>query len=279
MEPKSIGLLVHSHRADRHEKAKKAISCLHSHKINVFVEKWLADEINSDLPILAEPVDIMVALGGDGTLLRAARYAVKWDVPLLGINLGRVGFLTEVEHESLEEAIDLLAKGTFQIEERMLLDVYVNGSKPLFAINDAVISRSGHARLVSIDASVTGDLIGTYSADGLIISSPTGSTGYSLSAGGPIVSPDVECMVISPICARSLQHRPVVISARETLHLDLSCDEGLSLTLVVDGMEPIILASASKVDIRKSTSVLKLVRFDTPHFFDLVQSKLNEWTR
>jgi len=279
MEPKSVGLLVHSHREDRLEKAQKTLECLNKHGISVFVEEQLAKEMNCDLPILTEAVDVIIALGGDGTLLRAARYAIKWDIPLLGINLGRVGFLTEVEHESLEEALDRLAQGSFEIEERMLLDVIVNKEIPLFAVNDAVISRSGHARLVSVDASVSGDLIGTYMADGLIISSPTGSTGYSLSAGGPIVSPDLECMIISPICARSLQHRPVVVSGKDSVDLKITCDEGISLVLVIDGMAPIEIQSPSHVVVRKAATKLRLVRFDMPHFFDLVRGKLNEWTR
>lgn len=279
MEPKSVGLLVHSHREDRLEKAQKTIDCLNNHGIKVFVEKQLANEMNCNLPILAEAVDAIIALGGDGTLLRAARYAVKWDVPLLGINLGRVGFLTEVEHESLEDALVRLAQGSFKIEKRMLLDIAVNGGAPLFAVNDAVINRSGHARLISVDASVSGDLIGTYMADGLIVSSPTGSTGYSLSAGGPIVSPDLECMIISPICARSLQHRPVVVSGKDCVELKATCDEGISLVLVIDGMPPIEIESPSRIIIKKAAAKLKLVRFDMPHFFDLVHSKLNEWTR
>ncbi len=279
MEPKSIGLLVHSYRADRLEEASKAIACLRANGISVFVEQWLAQEMEETLSILGAPVDAIIALGGDGTLLRAAKYAIEWDIPLLGINLGRIGFLTEVEQESLGEAIGLLATGRFEIEPRMLLDVMVEGKKPIRAINDAVISRSGYARLVSIDASISGELIGTYRADGLIVSSPTGSTGYSLSAGGPIVSPDVQCMIISPICAHSLQHRPVVVSAKETIHLHLGCDQDRSLALVVDGMEPVMLKCGTQVHIKKSDATLKLIRFDTPHFFTLVRSKLNEWTR
>ena len=280
MRPKTAGLFVHSHREDKFEKAFKVIECLRACGIAVHVEKWLWDMLPNDTSILSAPVDMIIALGGDGTLLRAARYAIDWEVPLMGINLGRVGFLTEVEYESLEQAVQLLAKGAYELEERMLLDVCISGQRHIRALNDAVGSRVASARLISIDATVSGDVIGRYRADGLIVASPTGSTGYSLSAGGPIVSPDVECIILSPICAHSLQHRPVVVSSRETIHLSLSaCDEDRGLALIIDGMDPVMLKKSDTLDIQRAKGTLKLVRFSPPHFFSLVRNKLNEWTR
>lgn len=279
MQKKSIGLFVHSHRADRLEKTAEVIACLKGFSMEAYVEKWLSEELGGKVPVMDKPVNCVIALGGDGTLLRAAQYAISWDVPLLGINLGRVGFLTEVEHESLEEAITLLANGAYTLEERMLLDVCVNGVCRFKAVNDAVVSRNGYARLVSIDASVSGDFIGRYRADGMVVSSPTGSTGYSLSAGGPIVSPDVQCIILSPICAHSLQHRPVVVSAEKIIHLTLLGDADQSFALIIDGQEASALKLNDTVTVQKADLTLKLIRFKQARFFALVQSKLNEWTR
>lgn len=277
MRPATIGLLVHSQRKDKLEKAVEVIKYLHANGITVYGEKWLADAL--EVPLLSTPVDMMIALGGDGTLLRAARYAIKWDIPLMGINLGRVGFLTEVEPDALEESMVLLAQGAFYLEERMLLSVSVNGQERICAVNDAVVSRSASVRLITINASVSGDIIGQYRADGLIVASPTGSTGYSLSAGGPIINPNVSCFILSPICAHSLQHRPVVVSSDETIRLSVTFEETHGPALTIDGMDPIMLHDGDEIDILKDDHTLKLVRFKQPCFFSLVRNKLSEWTR
>ena len=279
MHPKTVGLFVHSHREDRLDKASRTIDSLRAYGWIVYAEKWLADLPQFSLPPLLSAVDILLALGGDGTLLRAASYAIKWKVPLLGINLGRLGFLTEAEYEVIDEAIRLVYLGTYFTEKRMLLEIQINNGQKILALNDAVISRSGYTRIISIDASVSGDLIGSYRADGLIVSSPTGSTGYSLSAGGPIISPDLECIILTPICAHSLQHRPVVVKASDIIRLHLRSEEKGVAALVVDGNDPILLNSGAIIDVRKARTSLRLIRFSKLRFFSLVRNKLNEWTR
>lgn len=281
----AIGLTLHPGNVKNVEKAIEAIDCFQSQGIRVYVEPLVNSLTSFQCPVLPEdgaaPQELraMVSLGGDGTLLRAAQYAIKWHVPLLGINLGRLGFLTEVEQSELKNAIELLAKGEYFLEERMLLSIQVDEGLPMLALNDAVVSRGGYARLITMDAFISSDLIGRYIADGIVVSSPTGSTGYSLSAGGPIVSPDVECMVISPICAHTLQHRPVVVSGKETIYLRLDCgSEDQGIQLIVDGQELASLKGQEEIKIQMADQVLQLIRFTQPHFFTLVRKKLTEWS-
>ena len=222
------------------------------------------------------PVDAVISVGGDGTLLRANREAVCRQVPLLGVNTGRIGFLTEVEPEQIDSACERLRRGEFQIEKRMLLRVdYVDG-KTALALNDAVVSRGDYARLIAIDARVGSDLVGRYIADGVVVCSPTGSTGYSLSAGGPIVSPKVRCMVVSPICAHSLQHRPVVVSADDAVCLTI---DGAGAQLSLDGQYTDALPIGAQVCVSRATEEAQFVRFEANPFFSLVRRKLSEWSR
>lgn len=222
--------------------------------------------------------DALVVLGGDGTLLRMLPRAVLAKVPILGINLGRVGFLTEVEQENLEEAFQGFCKGNYFIEERMLLHVSVSGQGEWLALNDAVVNRGGYSRLITMDAYISNDRIGRYVADGVVVASPTGSTAYSLSAGGPILSPNVPCMVVTPICAHTLQHRPVVVSAEETVTLRLRCEDGQGIHLTVDGQPPVMLRGDDQVAVRRAEETAKLIRLEEPRFFSLVRKKLTEWS-
>ncbi len=222
--------------------------------------------------------DAVVSLGGDGTLLRAMQYAAKADIPIFGVNMGRVGFLTEIEPAELEQSVQMLCEGSYFIEERMLLAVMVNqGRNPLLALNDAVINRG--SRLIAVSAYISDDLIGRYVADGVIVSSPTGSTGYSLSAGGPIISPDVKCMVVSPICPHTLHHRPVVVSPQETIRLELDSEDIPGTYLSIDGQTTVPLEGGDTIYITCAETTGKLIRLKKPHFFTLVREKLTQWSR
>jgi NAD+ kinase len=145
-------------------------------------------------------------------------------------------------------------------------------------LNDVVVSRGGSARLIAVKASVDQELVGRYIADGLIVSTPTGSTGYSLSAGGPIVCPDVDCIVLSPICAHSLQHRPVVSSSKQTIVLELDFEPQRQAQLSIDGQEPILLQGGQKVTIVRSPRDAQFIRLEPKGFFQLIRFKLSEWS-
>lgn len=221
--------------------------------------------------------EYVVAVGGDGTLLGANQLAVENGLPLLGVNLGRVGFLTEVEPEQLSVAAKRLYSGEYAIEKRMMLKAMYGDGESALALNDVVISRGDYTRLIAVGARIGDDLIGRYIADGVIVSSPTGSTGYSLSAGGPIVSPKVDCMVLCPICAHSLQHRPAVISGEDTITLELE-NQQQDLMLSIDGRVSAPLKPDATIKICKAEQRAMFIRFEDKGFFSLVRQKLSEWS-
>lgn len=227
---------------------------------------------------LPDELDALVSLGGDGTMLRAARVAAERDVPVLGVNLGTLGFLSEVEPEGLEKALTRLLEGDYQEERRTMLSVRAGETRRL-ALNDAVLSRGGYARLIHVRALVDGSWAGDYRADGLLVSTPTGSTGYSLSAGGPIVAPGVDCMLITPICPHSLQHRPQVVPGNVEVRLVLSAAEPVEASLQVDGQACALLRAGDSVEIRRARECVRLIRLRKTGFFDVVHQKLIEWSR
>lgn len=272
--------MVHGRREDAVSRAKQAAAYLRGRGVTVIAEDDAA-------PLLAEGVtpfseahgaDVIVTLGGDGTLLRGAQYALRWDASLLGVNMGRVGFLAEIEPEALETALDAVITGRYRTEARPLLEVRC-GHETWYALNDVVVSRGGYSRLITIDALVDGDPTGRYVADGLIVATPTGSTGYCLSAGGPVVSPRVDCMVITPICAHTLQHRPCVVPGGARIRLMLRQEDPQSASLQVDGQTCMELHGGMQVDVRRDERALRLIRMGETNFFQTVREKLTEWTR
>lgn len=245
-------------------------------------EDWLYQRMGQEADTLfsrqSDAFDAVVSVGGDGTLLRANQVALKQGLPLLGINVGHVGFLAEVELEQLDEACTRLQKGDYTLETRMMLEATLENGDTLSALNDVVISRGGYARLIAVKAWVDQELVGRYIADGLIVSTPTGSTGYSLSAGGPIVCPDVDCLILSPICAHSLQHRPVVLSSRKKVMLELDCEPAQQVHLNVDGQAPVALHEKQKVTVVCARRPATFIRLHPQGFFSLIRYKLSEWS-
>ncbi len=279
---KKVLLTMHPSKPLGNGVVERAVGVFQDAGISVCVEACMNSHLRMHLPGIdpsegLDGCDAVISLGGDGTLLRAMQYAMRADVPLLGINMGRVGFLTEIEPNQMEESVKKLCEGAFYIEERMLLSVRVNGENPILALNDAVVNRG--SRLIAINAYISDDLIGRYMADGMIVASPTGSTGYSLSAGGPVISPDVKCMVVSPICPHTLQHRPVVVSATDTVRLQLDGEDGQGIYLTIDGQTTLPLNGRDTIYVTCAEKTGKLIRLSKPHFFTLVREKLTEWSR
>lgn len=275
---KSIGLVVPAGRGDALRHAAEAVRVLHIAGMNVYTEPWSAEVLPGTIPFEDMPLDALVSLGGDGTLLRSAGYAAQWDTPLLGVNLGHMGFLAEIEPAMLTEALEAMLAGKYKEEIRALLDVSVAGGEHWTAMNDAVLTRGGYARLITVRVLVDGEEAGCYRADGLIVATPTGSTGYSLSAGGPIVSPQVDCTVITPVCAHSLQHRPEVVPGGAKILLELGADEEMTASLQVDGQNCAQLQSGARIEISKSQYRVRLIRMNEPRFFQVVRHKLAEWS-
>ena len=248
--------------------------------IRMQTEPWLREKLGARadalFPQSDQPCEGIVAVGGDGTLLRANQRAIEWGVPLLGVNAGHIGFLVEGELDGLEELASRLAADEYRLERRMMLEAKHSGGKRAVALNDVVISRGGNARLIVINAYVDQDLIGRFTADGLIVATPTGSTGYSLSAGGPIVCPEVDCLLISPICAHSLQHRPVITAATQRIRIEL--ETGQRAQLEVDGQRIGELRGGECIEISKAPEEAQLIRMEDRSFFRLIRHKLSEWS-
>jgi NAD+ kinase len=276
----NVYLMMHQKLSNGEAMAEQVAAALKEQGLTVRREPW-HDPADGD-PALDGvgdfPLECIVSVGGDGTLLRAAQTAITYDVPLLGVNVGHIGFLVESELDGLQDACRRLKENDFSLETRMMLDVILQDGSIEKALNDVVISRGGYARLIALRASVGQELIGRYVADGLIVSTPTGSTGYSLSAGGPIICPEVECMVLTPICPHSLQHRPVVANASQTVTIALDCAPTQTAQLDVDGRMVGTLTGRELVTIRRSETVVKLIRFGSHSFFHRIRAKLTEWS-
>ena len=248
----------------------------------LYAEEPLVDRVPGARLLTAEccpELDLMLTMGGDGTLLRGARLVALDAVPVLGINLGHLGFLTSAPPEELEEALERWAAGDYELDERMALaihteDVDGRAGEAFVALNDAVLHKGGAARVIRLDMRASrGDVVGTYSADGIILSTPTGSTAYSLSAGGPIVHPSVHCIIATPICPHTLGVRPLVLPADETLVIEvLSPTEELILT--IDGQESARVVRGARVIVCRAPDPVRLVRFPGQTFFSTLRRKL-----
>jgi NAD+ kinase len=217
---------------------------------------------------LGGPANLVVALGGDGTMLRAARHAALASLPVLGVNLGKMGFLASAEAGNLGAALDALGSGDYAIEPRMMLDgEATNGGEPLataVALNEIVVEKPTPSRVVEVDVFVGDQEVARYTADGFIVSSPTGSTAYSLSAGGPVVEPDVDVMVLTPVCPHSIRWRSLVVSPRHPVSLRLVEGPG---ALSADGQTVVRLPEGAEVTVRPRAEPLRIVRLGHNGFF------------
>jgi NAD+ kinase len=233
---------------------------------------------------LEDGVDLLITLGGDGTFLWGARLVAERGVPVLGINMGHMGFLTSITLNEIEEAMERLFRGEYVLDTRSTLDARVIGEDGFerdryLALNDFVIHKGGMARVTRLDLLVGGDgdhleEISRFTGDGLILSTPTGSTAYSLSAGGPIVAPDMGCIIVTPICPHTLAVRPLVISSRETLTVR-PLDRAGTLVLTVDGQTGTHFSMGESVVVRQAEAKVNLVRFPGQTFFSTLRQKLN----
>jgi NAD+ kinase len=222
-------------------------------------------------------VDLIVVLGGDGTILRTARLVRDRNVPIVGINLGVFGYLTEVNLDEMYSALELILAGDFQIEKRMMLDVEIQGGGEPFregtVLNDVVINRGNLSRIVEFETTVDGRYMTTFKADGLIIATPTGSTAYSLAAGGPIVFPELNSILINPICPHTLTNRPVILPGSAVIGVTFcTLEQGATVTL--DGQVSFTVKYGDSVTIRKSRYITTLVSSPHRDYLEILRTKL-----
>jgi NAD+ kinase len=227
-------------------------------------------------PELPGQTDLLVVLGGDGTLLSVARLVGDLGVPILGVNLGGLGFLTALTVDELFPALEGVLRGELVVEERMMLGATVTrqGERlaDYVALNDVVIMKSAMSRIIRLDVAVDEQFATGYRADGLIISTPTGSTAYCLSAGGPIVVPTMDAVVLTPICSHTLTNRPLVLPATQRLEVRLLSEQDVMLTL--DGQVGFALMRDDTVEVRRAASRTRLLRLPQRHFFSVLRTKL-----
>lgn len=252
------------------DNSKAKYSAINVEKIlkekNVNASVFTTDEFKQD-------ISMAIVLGGDGTILKTARFYAKYNVPILGINLGRLGFLSQAKSTQIEEAINLVISGSFKIEDRIMLSA-LNGK--MNALNDIVIKGDGFSRTSRLYVHINDNIVCDYLADGIIISTPTGSTAYTLSAGGPILSPVLDAMVVVPICPHTMNARPIVIPSSEVINVTSSQKKPL-LTISADGQETHCLAADDNIQIKKSEFSAKLIllNLDKNSFYSVLKEKLH----
>ena len=221
---------------------------------------------------LRDIVEMVIALGGDGTILAAARAIGPNSVPILGVKLGGLGFLADITPEELPETLDKVKSGRYKVSERMTLEMSVGGAIQ-YALNDIVIDKGASPRILDLALYVGGDYVNTSTADGLIISTPTGSTAYSLSVGGPIVHPSMQAMILSPICPHVLANRPMILSGTEPVEVVIMAARG-EVKLTVDGQINFALRQGDRIVVRKGSHAVRLVRSSHRNYFDVLRTKL-----
>lgn len=220
---------------------------------------------------------IVISLGGDGTILATARTLGKSEIPILGINLGSLGFLTQLTPDNLENALKRVVSGAFQIEKRMVLNskVIIGENMVLpFALNDVVIDKGSVSRVINLSLYADGEYISSYTADGMVIATPTGSTAYSLATGGPILKPNMDALIVSPISPFSLTSRPLVFPAETILEVRIRSEHGSAL-LTIDGQVATKFSPQGTIQVSKAEHYIRFVRFPENSFFDILRQKLH----
>lgn len=237
----------------------------------------------TDIGKIPEETECVIVLGGDGTMIQAAIDLVHKDIPILGVNTGTLGFLTEIDKDEIEPALDRLLKGEYVIESRIMLKenrmfLQPDSRSSCYALNDMVISKRGGCRLITIRVYVDDELEDIYTADGIIIATPTGSTGYNLSAGGPVMAPNTHAMVVTPICAHSLNKRSLVLDAADYIRLEIGQTKETTEDLAyftADGRNVGDLHTGDVLEIKVPHAETKLIKLSGIHFYERMREKLN----
>ncbi len=284
---KRIGIIAKQNKPEAIPIARNLVEWLRPKKIEVYMEEGMVKQFRPPLagphlnPIRREDiprrVEMIIVLGGDGTLLSVARLVGDHDVPILGVNLGGLGFLTEITLEELYRVLAKVVQGDFVTDERVVLNASVirRGERmaDFIVLNDAVINKGALARIIDLETTINGEYLTTFKSDGLILSTPTGSTAYNLSAGGPIVYPSLHCIIITPICPHTLTNRPIMIPDDVEIRATLKTKQQ-EVILTLDGQQGFTLEFEDVVEVKKAEGHIFLIKSPYRHYFEVLREKL-----
>ena len=270
-------IIVNKDRDERLELTTRVQKFLTEHGKQYIVRMESLDSVGEDWESLPEDIECVIVLGGDGTLIRAANRLLKYSIPMFGINAGTLGYMTGVEASEAEHGLERLCSDAFRVEERMLLDSCINGQYVDTVLNEVAITRSGFSRLINLEVYVNGALLDIVSGDGLLIATPTGSTGYNLSAGGAVVKPQTQLILITPICPHSLSSRGIIVSAEDEIAVEIQQSKRgpeVEAYATFDGRVARKLKAEDRIVIKRSNYTTKMVQLDERTFFEVLRSKL-----
>ena len=278
----TIGLIANTKKEQAVDKLNQVCDWLEKKNCEFWLDENTAELIDRQVNYkfynsLVEEVDIIIVFGGDGTFLKAARTFVTSDVPILGINLGQLGFLTDIEVDRLEEGLEKLIAKDYTVEDRMTLEgrIIRDGEviNRVIAINDLVVTKGPFSRIIELDTFVDDEYLATYPGDGLIVACPTGSTAYSLSAGGPIVNPKLNSLIITPICPHTLHSRSIIATEDEEIRVEIKADH-TDVMLTVDGQDSFSVKPSDTIKIQKSNLKAKLIKLNDYNFYKILRNRL-----
>ncbi|MEA3544192.1 MAG: NAD(+)/NADH kinase [Thermodesulfobacteriota bacterium] len=279
---KKVGIYAKKNHPDAEQIASDICVRFKLEQIEVLLEDSLAEQIGQVVGYASEEipelVDLIIVLGGDGTLISVARLIGELNVPIVGVNLGQLGFLTEITRDELPEMLERLIADDYQVSDRMMLDAFIHRNGKVIGeftvLNDIVINKGALARIIDMETCVDGRHLTTYKADGLIVSTPTGSTGYNLAAGGPIIYPDINSLLISPICPHMLTNRPIMVWSRSVIEIKVKFEDDV-VFFTADGQIGRKLLPGDRVEVRRSESRTRLVSSPSKDYFEILRTKLS----
>lgn len=285
-----IILYARHHRAnqDVYETLLRLIDFLKTLQLEIFLDTDTAASFNTEVPILAreqmgKKQDLIVVVGGDGSLLSAARMAMEVDVPVIGINRGRLGFLTDITPVDIENQLNAVLEGSCKEEQRFVLTARIHDEENTWfegnALNDVVLGRGSETHLIEFDVYINQQFVSHYRSDGIILATPTGSTAYALSAGGPIMHPQLNAIVLVPMFSHSLSSRPLVIDSESTIDLLIDKSNESDLRISCDGHESRMVKPGQRVTVQKNSKNLRLLHPTDYQYYDTLRSKLGWGTR
>jgi NAD+ kinase len=284
---KRIGIIAKQNKPEAVTITGRLVEWLQPKGVEVYIEEGIEKSLRPNLrapflnPVKREEIpshaEMIIVLGGDGTLLSVARLVGSHEVPILGVNLGGLGFLTEITLEELYRVLERVIQGDFVTDERVVFHAAVirRGERlaEFIVLNDAVINKGALARIIDLETTINGEYLTTFKSDGLIISTPTGSTAYNLSAGGPIVYPSLHCIIITPICPHTLTNRPIVIPDDVEVRAILKSKQQ-EVILTLDGQQGFVLEFGDVVEVKKAGGKILLIKSPYRHYFEVLREKL-----